>query len=135
MCDYGRLTGRIIGVFFVLAIVFAAVYYLSGLGGAHCIVDNLFADKHGVEVSPLLAPFRAFYFSVVTMTTLGFGDMHANAHSFWGHLLLTVQVLLGYVLLAALVTRFAILFTAGGPAGKFPKKSKQVDTPKTNRSG
>jgi len=44
-------------------------------------------------------------------------------------------VLLGYMLLAALVTRFAILFTAGGPAGKFAKKSRQVDTPKTNRSG
>jgi len=26
---------------------------------------------------------------------------------------------LGYVLLGALVTRFAVLFTAGGPAGKF----------------
>jgi hypothetical protein len=26
---------------------------------------------------------------------------------------------LGFVLLGALVTRFAVLFTAGGPAGKF----------------
>jgi len=26
---------------------------------------------------------------------------------------------LGYVLLGALVTRFAVLFMAGGPAGKF----------------
>ena len=33
--------------------------------------------------------------------------------------LLMAQVLLGYVLLAALVTRFAVLFTAGGPAGDF----------------
>ncbi|UCF42435.1 MAG: hypothetical protein JSV99_07470 [Planctomycetota bacterium] len=32
-----------------------------------------------------------------------------------------VQVILGYVLLGALVTRFAVLFTAGGPAGKFSK--------------
>ena len=57
------------------------------------------------------------------MTTLGFGDMYANAHSFvrglFGHVLLALQVLLGYVLLAALVTRFAVLFTAGGPAGTF----------------
>lgn len=30
-----------------------------------------------------------------------------------------MEVLLGYVLLGALVTRFAVLFTAGGPAGKF----------------
>jgi len=53
------------------------------------------------------------------MTTLGFGDMYANAQSIWGHILLTFQVILGYVLLGALVTRFAVLFTAGGPAGKF----------------
>ena len=32
---------------------------------------------------------------------------------------LMIQVLLGYVMLGALVTRFAVLFTAGGPAGEF----------------
>ena len=32
-----------------------------------------------------------------------------------GHILLTLQVLLGYVMLAALVTRLAVLFTTGGP--------------------
>jgi hypothetical protein len=57
------------------------------------------------------------------MTTLGFGDMYASAHSLFrgifGHILLAFQVTLGYVLLGALVTRFAVLFTAGGPAGKF----------------
>jgi hypothetical protein len=58
------------------------------------------------------------------MTTLGFGDMYANAHSVWGHILLSVQVILGYVLLGALVTRFAVLFTAGGPAGKFVNEKK-----------
>jgi hypothetical protein len=37
-----------------------------------------------------------------------------------------VQVILGYVLLGALLTRFAVLFTAGGPAGKFsPAKKKK----------
>ncbi len=30
-------------------------------------------------------------------------------------------VILGYVLLGALITRFAVLFTAGGPAGTFSK--------------
>ena len=33
--------------------------------------------------------------------------------------MLTIQVILGYVLLATLVTRFAVLFTAGGSAGTF----------------
>ena len=80
-------------------------------------------------------PFRALYFSIVTMTTLGFGDMYANVATEFdyryanircvcGHLLLVIQVTLGYVLLGALVTRFAVLFTAGGPAGKFADKKE-----------
>jgi len=32
---------------------------------------------------------------------------------------LMIQVLLGYVMQGGLVTRFAVLFTAGGPAGEF----------------
>ena len=71
--------------------------------------------------------WHALYFSVVTMTTLGFGDIAANPDSWCGQTLLMVQVILGYVLLGALVTRFAVLFTAGGPAGKFvDKKEKKV---------
>ncbi len=65
---------------------------------------------------------RPVYFSIVTMTTLGFGDMYANKGSIAGHVILAVQVILGYVLLGALVTRFAVLFTAGGPAGRFSKE-------------
>ena len=47
------------------------------------------------------------------MRALGF------LRGFLGHTLLAFQVILGYVLMGALVTRFAVLFTAGGPAGKF----------------
>ena len=125
MSDYGLSTARIIAVFFGLAILFAAIYWIWGLVAPPGIVQNLLVDRNGIVVPSALVPFRALYFSVVTMTTLGFGDMHAYAASFWGHLLLMVQVLLGYVLLAALVTRFAILFTAGGPAGRFSKPDKK----------
>ena len=81
-----------------------------------------------------LVPLRSVYFSIVTMTTLGLGDMYANAHSLFrglfGHILLAVQVILGYVLLGALVTRFAVLFTAGGPAGKFADEKEKEDKKK-----
>jgi hypothetical protein len=39
----------------------------------------------------------------------------------------TLQVIWGYVLLGALVTRFAVLFTAGGPAGRFADEKKEKD--------
>ncbi len=129
--DYGRSTGRIIVTFFGLALIFANIYYHWGRIAPPGIVENLFIDRNGIVIPSWLVPLRTLYFSIVTMTTLGFGDMYANAQSIWGHILLSLQVILGYVLLGALVTRFAVLFTAGGPAGKFAdeKKNKpQIDT-------
>ncbi len=116
MSDYGRSISRIMLTFFILAFVFAIVYYL---------VPNLVKDLHitGHWYSDFI---RSCYFSVVTMTTLGFGDMFANEESIAGHVLLMFQVILGYVLLGALVTRFAVLFTVGGPSGKFAKEKKKI---------
>ena len=132
MSDYGLSTWQIIKTFFQWVLIFAAVYFTWGFIDYHLldlknnpgIVSNLFVLESQQEaVSPWLVPFRSVYFSIVTMTTLGFGDIYANAHSFlrglFGHTLLALQVILGYVLLGALITRFAVLFTAGGPAGKF----------------
>jgi hypothetical protein len=116
--DYGISAPRIIGVFSILAIAFAVIYYFWGLIHPPGIVDSLFVDGDGVEVVSWLVPLRAIHFSVVIMT-VGFTNMHANAHSFWAHILVGFQMILGFVLLGALVTRFAVLFTAGGPAGKF----------------
>ena len=131
--DYGLSTMQIITIFFKLVILFAAIYYVWGSIDYYLmdirdypgIVNNLFVDRHGVTVGRCLVPLRTLYFSIVTMTTLGFGDMYANAQSFFGHILLSIQVILGYVLLGALVTRFAVLFTAGGPAGNFADDGKR----------
>ncbi|MFZ2147946.1 MAG: ion channel [Sedimentisphaerales bacterium] len=123
--DYGLSTCRIIFTFFGLAIIFANIYYHWGRIAPPGIVENLFVDRNGIEVQWWLVPLRTLYFSIVTMTTLGFGDMYANARSILGHMLLMLQVILGYVLLGALVTRFAVLFTAGGPAGKFANEKNK----------
>jgi len=118
MSDYGRSTGRVMLTFLALALGFAAVYYICGVLHPPGIVTNLFEGPEG-PVPTWLVPIRVLYFSVVTMTTLGFGDMYANCQSLLGHVLLTLQVLLGYVLLGAIVTRLAILFGSGGPSAKF----------------
>jgi uncharacterized protein YjbI with pentapeptide repeats len=130
--DYGISTKQIIKTFFTWALIFTSIYLAWGLIDYHLvcnkdypgIVSNLFVLEDSKQAVPgWLVPLRAVYFSIVTMTTLGLGDMYANAHSLFrgifGHILLALQVTLGYVLLGALVTRFAVLFTAGGPAGKF----------------
>jgi hypothetical protein len=126
--NYGISTWRIIGWFFLLALAFAAIYANCACWWPPGIVNNLDVEPHlPLWHYFLLVLLRPVYFSIVTMTTLGFGDMHANETSILGHALLTFQVILGYVLLGALVTRFAVLFTAGGPAGKFaPTKTKET---------
>jgi len=116
LSDYGRSTGRIILWFFGLAFVFALIYRLIPT----CVsVEGFPGDIRGF--------WHVFYFSVVTMTTLGFGDIAANPDSWLGQTLLMIQVILGYVLLGALITRFAVLFTAGGPAGRFADEKTILD--------
>jgi hypothetical protein len=117
--DYGISTKRIVYTFFRLAFIFALLYR---------IFPN-FVKVYGI-VGDIRGFWHALYFSVVTMTTLGFGDIVANPDSWVGQTLLMVQVILGYVLLGALVTRFAVLFTAGGPAGKFADDKEKEDEKK-----
>ncbi len=131
--DYGISTGRIVLTFFLLVLVFASIYYYCGAMDYYVlgekdnpgVVSNLFVVDYEA-VAWWLVPLRAVYFSIVTMTTLGFGDMFANAKSVCGHLLLMLQVLLGYVLLGALITRFAVLFTSDGPAGSYTAMGEET---------
>jgi len=128
--DYGASGKRVVGVFFLLAFLFAAVYMNWAYWRPPGIVSKLIVQP---EVGEAVwhyfgrALIRPVYFSIVTMTTLGFGDMYANKGSIAGHVILAVQVILGYVLLGALITRFAVLFTAGGPAGRFAESRKSPD--------
>lgn len=137
MSDYGNSTWRIIKTFFAIAVCFALVYYLWGALDFYLLKDNehpgivanMFIDQ-GQQVVSCIVPLRSIYFSIVTMTTLGFGDMYANTNNYWlaaicGHLLLMLQVLLGYCLLGALVTRFAVLFKSGLIPGKLKKKQQK----------
>lgn len=126
LSDYGRSASRIIWTFFTLALLFAVIYATFSWLLPPGIIDSLSIEPYQPRWHYItLCVIRPFYFSVVTMTTLGFGDMYAYSHSLFGHLLLTIQVLLGYILLGALITRFAIMFTAGGPAGKFTELNKE----------
>lgn len=128
LSDYGHSTRSIMAWFMACAAVFAAIYYVWGLICYQLGWDGLVANLFEVGGQPLdwwVVPFRAAYLSVVTMTTLGFGDLHASPNSIVGHMLLVIQAILGYVLLGALLTRFAVLFTAGGPAATFPRPKKQ----------
>ncbi len=112
--DYGNSTWRIILTFVALALVFAAAY--TYIPSSVIVNRAAFSEPH-------LTFVQSLYFSIVTMTTLGFGDVSANPDSILGQMLLSVQVVIGYVLVGALVTRFAVLFTGGGPSAKYYRES------------
>lgn len=122
MSDYGQSTLRILATFFVLAVIFAILYWKM----PDCVLVN------GV-VGGLRNFLHALYFSVVTMTTLGFGDISANPESSLGQMLLMLQVLLGYVLLGALVTRFGVLFKSGVVLCQFAKRYKKPKSRNKNK--
>ena len=114
---YGSSTTRIVGVFIVLWLLFGAIYFALEMLDQGVIENLRLSDSSYWHVL-----WRAVYFSVVTMTTLGFGDMYATKNTcilgFWGAFLLSTQVILGYVMLGALVTRLGVMFTNEAPAAK-----------------
>ena len=123
LTDYGSSTKRIIWSFFILATIFGILYWLLAMiPGSRSVVEALRTVDGQPPFGWLHTLVRSLYFSVVTMTTLGFGDMHAATSGGWesyvGYFLLSFQVILGYVLLGALVTRLGILFTSEAPAAE-----------------
>ncbi|MFM4851164.1 pentapeptide repeat-containing protein [Aeromonas caviae] len=98
--DYGRSPKRVIASFFSISLIYAMLFYLF---------PSLTSAENDLTV------IRSIYYSVVTMTTLGFGDIYANPESPIAQLLTVTQVMFGYVLLGALITVLSNLFTADGP--------------------
>ena len=126
MSDYGMSTIRLVGIFVLSSLIFTCIYFACGILGSPVskaenlgIIQNLF-NENPIAEGYSACLLRSLYFSVVTMTTLGFGDISANPASYWGHGLLILQVIFGYVFLGAIITRLGILFTSEGPAD--PKK-------------
>ena len=118
LSDYGRSTWRIIISFFVSALIFTVIYASK---------PSMIYELIPKEGESVWLPLRAFYFSVVTMTTLGFGDMHAAQDSIDGHIWLMLHVIIGYVLLGALIVRIGTLFTSVPPEHKEPPAEKKEE--------
>jgi hypothetical protein len=90
--DCGRSLGRWTGWSLLLALLFAFVFWLLG--------SNSFDTQH-LDFNFL----TMFYYSVVTFTTLGFGDIIPKTSI--AAMCVTVEVIIGYVMLGGLITIFA----------------------------
>jgi uncharacterized protein YjbI with pentapeptide repeats len=90
--DYGRSLLKVFGLAVVLIVVFGRVY-----------------SRWPQLIGPTLQGgdfFTPFYFSIVTFTTLGFGDINPKGHV-WGELIVSFEVILGYCTLGLLLSVLA----------------------------
>ena len=102
--DYGSSTMRLLKTFSGICLFFALLYMF---------IPNILTDTNlalSGHYSIFLRLVRAVYFSIVLMTTVGFGDISANPSSILGHVIVIVHVIIGYTLLGALIVRLGILF-------------------------
>ncbi|QDT97227.1 pentapeptide repeat-containing protein [Gimesia aquarii] len=113
--DYGNSTQRILACIVGFALLFAMIYSSSIVLDDYIITSELpfveLPDKL-VSASIFMRIYSCLYFSCVTMTTLGFGDIHANPLSVTGQALVMLEVLIGYILLGSLITRLSVSFTS-----------------------
>lgn len=96
--DYGRSLTRILGLAAFLIILFGVLYTIfPETVGLDCCVGVEKCARHG--------KFTPFYFSVVTFTTLGFGDVAPQTT--FGEIIVTVEVIFGYLSLGLLLSVLA----------------------------
>ena len=91
----------------VLAMAFALVFWWAEAATAPGHAFHFVGDVDG---TPLLAPTfgTMLYYSIVTFTTLGFGDV--TPLTGWMRFFVTIEVILGYFMLGALISIFANKF-------------------------
>lgn len=90
--DCGRSLSRWTGWSVAIAMIFACIYHLLGASS--------FASEH-LRLNFL----NTIYYSVVTFTTLGFGDITPRTTT--AAMVVMVEVIIGYVMLGGLITIFA----------------------------
>jgi hypothetical protein len=93
--DYGRSLLRVFGIALVLILVFGVIYTIWPQ-----LLGYQTWKTAGVDF------FTPFYFSVVTFTTLGFGEINPKGHV-WGEIIVSLEVILGYCTLGLLLSVLA----------------------------
>ena len=105
--DYGRNLGLWAFWSLFIAFLFAMAYlpYPSWMPEWMQDWSPQFHQVTGQYEGKPLTFWNSFYFSVVTFTTLGFGDVVADNAT--ARLLVTLEVIFGYLMLGGLISIFA----------------------------
>ncbi len=105
--DYGRNLGLWAFWSLIIAFLFALAYmpFPSWTPDWMQTLSPQFHQATGQYSGEPLTFWNSFYFSIVTFTTLGFGDVVADNAT--ARLLVTLEVILGYLMLGGLISIFA----------------------------
>jgi len=101
--DYGRSLSRVFGIAFVLIVLFGLIYRIwPELIGLDCTPNNMPCEQ-GQKIPH--SWFTPIYFSIVTYTTLGFGDIAPQ--TLLGEIIVSSEVIIGYLTLGLLLSVLA----------------------------
>ena len=105
--DYGRSLALWALWSLLIALSFSLMYMLGPSWFPEWLQERMpqFHQVTGTDVGLPLTFWKSFYFSIVTFTTLGFGDVVADNTS--ARILVTLEVIFGYVMLGGLISIFA----------------------------
>ena len=127
--DYEYSTTRILRWFFIFIIMFTVLYTLFPSMLAFSF-NNRVLNPQGF-FGYVAHFFQMFAFATSTMVTLGFSNINVAMPNgqphFGGMLAVTTNLMVGYFMLAVLVTRLAILFQTLGPGYIVPPAKKKDD--------
>lgn len=90
-CKYGTSLGRWGLTVLIFISVFATIFFFFDIAGLQETTTNVFERWHDY-----------FYFSTVTISSLGYGDI--TPVTFLGKVLAEIEVILGYVMLGLFIT-------------------------------
>ena len=106
--DYGRSLALWALWSMLIALFFSSLYMMPGPSWFPEWLQERMPQFHqvtGTDMGVPLTFWKSFYFSIVTFTTLGFGDVVAD--NTLARILVTLEVIFGYVMLGGLISIFA----------------------------
>jgi hypothetical protein len=105
--DYGTSTYRVVVVTLVMILLFQRIYLIPYYLHWEPLVKNLENKTCGETLA--LVEIRALYFTVLTTAGVSFGDL-TPMPTINAYLIVTLQIIVSYILLAAVIFRMARFF-------------------------